>query len=57
MSRSAHIDRFVIDNLPPAEQWPELVFELPELQFPAQLNATVELLDRAIEEGHGERPG
>ena len=56
MSGSAHIDRFVIDNLPPAEQWPELVFDRPELQFPAQLNACVELVDRAVEEGHGDRP-
>lgn len=56
MSTSAHIDRFVIDHLPPVEQWPELVFERPELQFPAQLNATTELLDRAVAEGHGERP-
>lgn len=56
MNSSAHLDRFVIDNLPPAEQWPELIFERPELQFPEQLNATAELLDRALAEGHAERP-
>ncbi|MCK9262073.1 MAG: AMP-binding protein [Azoarcus sp.] len=56
MSRSAHLDRFVIDNLPPADTWPELVFERPELEFPEQLNASVELVDRAVSEGHGERP-
>ncbi|HJV27882.1 MAG TPA: AMP-binding protein [Aromatoleum sp.] len=56
MARSAHTDRFVIDNLPPPEQWPDLVFERPELQFPEQLNATTQLLDRAVAEGHGERP-
>ncbi len=56
MSNTAYIDTFVIDNLPPPEEWPELIFETPELQFPSQLNATTELLDKAIEEGHGNRP-
>ncbi len=56
MSRSAHIDRFVTDNLPPKTDWPDLVFDRPELQFPDRLNAAVELLDRAVSEGHGERP-
>ena len=55
MSSSAHLDRFDIDNLPPAAQWPEFLFEQPELQFPEQLNACVELVDRAIDEGHGDR--
>ncbi|HRP97441.1 MAG TPA: aldehyde dehydrogenase family protein, partial [Rhodocyclaceae bacterium] len=55
MERSAHVDRFVIDNLPPADEWPELIFERPELQFPPHLNATATLLDRAVAEGHGER--
>ena len=32
-----------------ARQWPEFLFELPELQFPARLNAAVELLDRRVE--------
>jgi len=56
MTPSAHVDDFVRTHMPPAEQWPEMVFETPELQFPERLNATVELLDRAIAEGHGERP-
>lgn len=55
MSQSAHIDQFTIDHLPPAEQWPELSFVLPELQFPTHLNATTQLLDNAVAEGHGER--
>ena len=33
MHPSAHLDRFARDHLPPQDQWPELVFELPELQF------------------------
>jgi len=56
MTPSAHVDDFVRTHQPPADQWPELVFETPELQFPERLNATVELLDRALAEGHGDRP-
>ncbi len=52
---SAHIDTFARDNLPPAAQQPEYLFELPELQFPAQLNCATELLDKPIAAGRGER--
>lgn len=52
---SAHIDTFARDNLPPREQWPDLVFDLPELQFPQQLNCATELLDRHVAEGRGDR--
>lgn len=55
MTRSAHLDSFVRDNLPPREQWPELIFETPELQFPERLNATTALLDQAVAEGDGDR--
>ncbi|HEY2976823.1 MAG TPA: AMP-binding protein, partial [Burkholderiaceae bacterium] len=55
MNRSGHIDSFARDNLPPPERWPEFVFELPELQFPPRLNCAVELLDRALQRGWGER--
>ena len=48
MNRTAHVDRFVLDHLPPPEQQPELIFSLPELAYPDQLNAGVELLRRAI---------
>jgi 2-aminobenzoate-CoA ligase len=41
---SAHTDPFCRDHLPPRDQWPELVFELPELHYPHQLNAARELL-------------
>ncbi|WP_332641419.1 AMP-binding protein [Brevundimonas sp.] len=51
MGTSAHIDRFVLDHLPPVEQQPELVFDLPELIYPERLNAGVDLLRRAIEAG------
>jgi 2-aminobenzoate-CoA ligase len=42
---TAHLDTFCRDNLPPAGQWPEFVFDLPELQYPDRLNAAVELLE------------
>jgi 2-aminobenzoate-CoA ligase len=52
---TAHIDTFARDHLPPADQQPEFLFELPELQFPAQLNCAAELLDRPIAQGRGDR--
>lgn len=55
MATTAHIDTFARSNLPPRNQWPELVFELPELQYPERLNCAVELLDRMVDAGHGER--
>jgi len=48
MGTSAHLDRFVLEHLPPADQQPDLTFDLPELAYPDQLNAGVELLRRAI---------
>jgi 2-aminobenzoate-CoA ligase len=53
---SAQVDRFVHDRLPPREQWPQLRYELPELQLPPQFNLVAELLDRAGEKGWGTRP-
>jgi len=53
---SAQRDRFVHDRLPPASQWPQLRYDLPELQFPQQLNLVGELLDNAQAKGFGDRP-
>ncbi len=50
---SAHLDTFTRDRLPPASAMPDLVFDLPALQFPAQLNCATELLDRRVVQGHG----
>ena len=44
---SAHIDSFVRDRLPRAAHQPEFRFDLPELAYPARLNAAVELIERA----------
>jgi 2-aminobenzoate-CoA ligase len=52
---SAHVDTFARDHLPPREQQPEFIFELPELKFPAHLNCATELLDRHVTEGRGAR--
>jgi len=53
---SAQQDRFVHDRLPPASQWPQLRYDLPELQFPQQLNLVEELLDNAHAKGFADRP-
>ncbi|MEL4177934.1 benzoate-CoA ligase family protein [Roseateles sp. PN1] len=55
MTYTAHLDTFAREHLPPPEQWPELIFELPELKFPERLNCASELLDRWVSEGQGER--
>ncbi len=52
---SAHLDQFARQHLPPFDQWPDLVFDLPELQYPARLNCVAELLDKAVAEGRGAR--
>ena len=53
--KSAHIDSFAADNMPPPEQLPTLIFTRPELHYPARLNCVAELLDRAVAEGDGAR--
>jgi 2-aminobenzoate-CoA ligase len=53
---TAHVDTFARDNLPARELWPELIFETPDLQYSERLNCAVELLDKAVAAGHGERP-
>ena len=50
LSPSAHLDTFCRDNLPPQEQWPELRFDVPEVQYPERLNCAVELLDAVVAE-------
>ncbi|MCH0561721.1 MULTISPECIES: AMP-binding protein [unclassified Streptomyces] len=44
MHVSAHVDTFARDHLPPPGQWPELRFDLPELNYPERLNCAAELL-------------
>ncbi|MER6031500.1 AMP-binding protein [Streptomyces sp. NPDC001851] len=47
MHRSAHVDTFARDHLPPPHEWPELRFDLPELHYPDRLNCAAALLDHA----------
>ncbi|RVT83321.1 2-aminobenzoate-CoA ligase [Rhodobacteraceae bacterium CCMM004] len=49
---SAHNDSFARDNLPPAEQWPDLL--LDGFDYPERLNAAVELTDAMVARGFGD---
>src|SRR5262245_9455980 len=51
---SAHVDTFTRDNLPPDEQWPDLLLDRPEFQYPDHINVGVELTDRMVEKGFGD---
>jgi 2-aminobenzoate-CoA ligase len=53
--QSAHLDVFSWRNLPSRDEWPDLRFTLPELQYPERLNCGAELLDRHVTEGRGDR--
>jgi 2-aminobenzoate-CoA ligase len=55
VSHSAHVDTFTRDNLPPRAGWPEFLFTLPELHYPASINCATELLDRHVLAGAGSR--
>jgi len=52
---SAHVDTFAADRLPPPQRWPDLIFTLPELQYPERINCAWHLLDRHVLEGRGDR--
>jgi 2-aminobenzoate-CoA ligase len=52
LGRSAHIDTFTRDNLPPADQWPDLPLE--GFDYPEVLNAGVELSDAMVARGFGD---
>jgi 2-aminobenzoate-CoA ligase len=52
LGRSAHVDTFTRDNLPPAHKWPDIV--LAGFDYPEELNAGVELTDRMVANGFGD---
>ena len=54
--KTAHLDRFALDNLPPRGQWPEFLFERPEFRYPRRMNCATELLDKMVSRGFGHRP-
>lgn len=50
--QSAHLDTFARDNLPPVEDWPELL--LDGFEYSGTLNAGYELTDAMVEKGFGD---
>lgn len=58
VTTSFYADTFAHDHLPERSSWPEFCFDLPELRYPARLNAVAELLDLALvrDAGLAERP-
>jgi 2-aminobenzoate-CoA ligase len=54
MVDAASFDSFARDNLPPREQWPDLL--LDGLDYPEQLNCVTALLDDHVASGNGARP-
>ncbi len=55
-AKTAHVDTFARDNLPPKSQWPEFLLERPEFRYPARMNCATELLDKMVSKGFGHRP-
>jgi 2-aminobenzoate-CoA ligase len=55
MSFRGHVDTFAEDRLPSPGAMPEVLFDLPELRYPAKLNAASYLLDERNVAGHGTR--
>ncbi len=49
---TSHTDHFTRNNLPPAEDWPEMPME--KFQYPEWLNAAVELTDVMVNRGFGD---
>lgn len=50
---TGHTDGFARANLPPADQWPDLA--LAGFDYPEHLNIGVELTDRLVDQGFGDR--
>ena len=55
LSPSSHVDGFARDHLPPPDEWPEFLFELPALHYPQRINCAGELVDAALARGWGGR--
>ncbi|MBC7597811.1 MAG: AMP-binding protein [Polaromonas sp.] len=53
---SMQTDRFVHDRLPPADQCPQMRYDLPELQIQAQANLVDVLFDRVEQRGLSDQP-
>ncbi len=55
MIRSAHVDTFARDHLPGPEQWPDFLFNLPEVRYPDRLNCINAFGDDWVAAGQGGR--
>ncbi|GHE99627.1 AMP-dependent synthetase [Streptomyces longispororuber] len=53
---TGHVDTFARDHLPPPEEWPVLLQDLPELRYPERLNCGAELLDATVARHGTDRP-
>ena len=54
---TVQMDTFAREHLPPKELWPVMKgIGIPNLEYPASLNAATELLDHHVESGGGARP-
>src|SRR3569833_2340069 len=57
MTRTAHVDTFAADRLPPRELWPARDWTgVPELAYPPRVNCATELLDKMAAGTGGMRP-
>ncbi len=55
MIRSVHVDTFARDHLPASEQWPDFLFNVPEVHYPDRLNCVSAFVDDWITAGRGDR--
>lgn len=56
MEQTAHTDTFARDSLPPLNDWSDLLLDNnPDVTYPARLNCAVELVDRHVQNGEGDR--
>lgn len=53
--RTAHVDTFCADHMPPQQQLPNIFRYLPDYPCPERVNCAAELLDRNVASGGGER--
>lgn len=53
LGSTVHIDTFTRDNLPPQTLWPTFLLEGNE--YPEYINAAVELTDKMVEQGYGDK--
>lgn len=53
LGETAHIDSFTRDNLPPVRKWPSLI--LDKFIYSEYLNVAVELTDRMVDKGFGDK--